>query len=614
MTIKIQCGCGARYSFEVEPLDGFMPFNVKCPACNADGTDAANQAIAQTQAEEQNPQPRLRRQATPPHVEDIPRPPTAQPSAKPVMQKLKAEARQARLIIWLFTAVLVLLVGFLGAWGWYRLIGSKPRLAFSIKLPGSDTGWHTEFLPGGKILLASADRVIIHDLQTQRDLWSTALPGEAVSARPPQVLADRQSIWVCPGDQMFRLDQNIGEVKLTVPITGQFVSFTPTVSNLLVVSAADETQRTAMQIDLSSGEVSSQNIEVPRAQKRAMPDQLPANVRPTAGVLLAQMMEDPKFNKPLDAVSSEFFSAGQNLVELRVTLLEPKIAWAKDVQTGGGLGQGAINSIYRSQTGGVTPIDVSLYQVRLRRWLGDTPVEWKSDVSGLPLFFALQTVDLLAAGTNLTVFDKKNNALFELELSQPISGRFATTNAGQESPAAERAGVLYFFDQGALTALSLPGGAVKWRLPSIGVSRVRFDDDGLLYVDTTSASPDELQFAEQVRYKKSAPVILKVDPRSGNVLWQAQKLGQRCFVSGKYVYGVSVNQGGMGMLINLAEAVNAPRPDAPVYYHIHRLDPATGIELWDFYREEAPEEEAFQGNWFVLRFGNEVQAWKFLTF
>ena len=34
--------------------------------------------------------------------------------------------------------------------------------------------------------------------------------------------------------------------------------------------------------------------------------------------------------------------------------------------------------------------------------------------------------------------------------------------------------------------------------------------------------------------------------------------------------------------------------------------------MWDFFRDEAPEEEAFQQNCFVLRFGNELQTWKFL--
>jgi hypothetical protein len=360
-----------------------------------------------------------------------------------------------------------------------------------------------------------------------------------------------------------------------------------------------------------------------------MPDELPPNVQPTAGVLLAQATEEQKFNKPLDAVSSEFFSAGQNLVELRVKLLEPKVTWVQAIKPRGpslingrtsastsaaAVEEEVFNDIKRDQTGGVKALDQSLYEVRLRRWLGDKPVEWKGDVTGLPAFFALQTVDLLAAGKGLTVFDKQNNKLFETQLSYPISARFAAENAGHPVPAVERAGVLYFFDQGVLTALTLPGGEVQWRLTSIGISRAQFDDDGLLYVDSTAASPEEIQYSEQIKFEATAPVILKVDPRSGKILWQVEKLGQRCFLSGKYVYTASANQGGIAMAVGLAEAVNAPRPDAPVYFHIYRLDPANGELVWDFYREEAPDEEAFQQNWFVLRFGNEVQAWKFLAF
>jgi hypothetical protein len=150
-------------------------------------------------------------------------------------------------------------------------------------------------------------------------------------------------------------------------------------------------------------------------------------------------------------------------------------------------------------------------------------------------------------------------------------------------------------------------------MTSIGISRVQFDDDGALYIDSTSGSPEDIQYSEQIKFGATAPVILKVDPRLGKILWQAQNLGQRCFLSGKYVYAVSAQQGGVAMAIELAEAVNAPRPDAPVYFHIRRLDPATGVVMWDFSRDEAPDEEAFQQNWFILRFVNDVQAWKFLT-
>ena len=45
--MKIQCGCGQRYAFDVEPVNGFMPFPVACPICGADGTAAANQFFSQ---------------------------------------------------------------------------------------------------------------------------------------------------------------------------------------------------------------------------------------------------------------------------------------------------------------------------------------------------------------------------------------------------------------------------------------------------------------------------------------------------------------------------------------------------------------------------------------
>jgi uncharacterized protein YxjI len=45
--LKLQCGCGTRYKFDVEPLDGRMPSAVSCPSCGADGTAAANEILSQ---------------------------------------------------------------------------------------------------------------------------------------------------------------------------------------------------------------------------------------------------------------------------------------------------------------------------------------------------------------------------------------------------------------------------------------------------------------------------------------------------------------------------------------------------------------------------------------
>ncbi len=46
--IKIQCGCGQKYAFDVEPVNGQMSHTVACPVCGMDGTPAANEIIAQT--------------------------------------------------------------------------------------------------------------------------------------------------------------------------------------------------------------------------------------------------------------------------------------------------------------------------------------------------------------------------------------------------------------------------------------------------------------------------------------------------------------------------------------------------------------------------------------
>jgi hypothetical protein len=46
--IKIQCECGQRYAFEIEPVGGRVPSTITCPACGADGTAAANAILAQS--------------------------------------------------------------------------------------------------------------------------------------------------------------------------------------------------------------------------------------------------------------------------------------------------------------------------------------------------------------------------------------------------------------------------------------------------------------------------------------------------------------------------------------------------------------------------------------
>ena len=47
MEIKIECQCGTKFKFDVEPVNGRMPVGIGCPSCQLDATGAANAVIAQ---------------------------------------------------------------------------------------------------------------------------------------------------------------------------------------------------------------------------------------------------------------------------------------------------------------------------------------------------------------------------------------------------------------------------------------------------------------------------------------------------------------------------------------------------------------------------------------
>ena len=59
MELKVVCYCGQKYKFDVEPVDGRMPYTVNCPVCGADGTVLANQLISQQLAAGAPPIPTL---------------------------------------------------------------------------------------------------------------------------------------------------------------------------------------------------------------------------------------------------------------------------------------------------------------------------------------------------------------------------------------------------------------------------------------------------------------------------------------------------------------------------------------------------------------------------
>ena len=108
-----------------------------------------------------------------------------------------------------------------------------------------------------------------------------------------------------------------------------------------------------------------------------------------------------------------------------------------------------------------------------------------------------------------------------------------------EGPCVERGDTLYVFDQAVLTAFDLATGNARWRLPSVGVVGLFFDDKGMLYVNTTTADPENIKYSRQIDItQKIEAILLKIDPQTGRTLWSIKPGGFISYLSGKFIYTV----------------------------------------------------------------------------
>ncbi len=110
LPIKIVCACGQKFSFDVEPVNGQMPWTVACPSCGTDATAAANEIIARSSGAS-----RLRigghaAPAAPAAAE-----PSLAPSISPTPRR-RMSAKTLRLIGSIVAGLVLLIVG--GAWYW----------------------------------------------------------------------------------------------------------------------------------------------------------------------------------------------------------------------------------------------------------------------------------------------------------------------------------------------------------------------------------------------------------------------------------------------------------------------------------------------------------------
>ena len=273
-----------------------------------------------------------------------------------------------------------------------------------------------------------------------------------------------------------------------------------------------------------------------------------------------------------------------------------------------------LNEAQRARGGAVVQEDESRYLATIR-W-PDTSEVWSGEVIGRPSLFPLTTVNVLAANKTVLVFDKHNKKLWQRTLSYNVSGGYGALDSESATyglgPCVERKDTLYVIDQGVLTAFDLATGNARWRLPSIGIMGLFFDDEGMIYLNTTTASPDSLRYSNQIDIsRKDSYLVMKLEPKAGKVLWTADVGGLVSYVSGKFIYSV--------------RSYHADDDEESATYtmdsiagresvlSIKRLSPKNGRVMWEHVQKRAPLRVQFDQNTIRLVFKKEVQVLRFLA-
>ena len=274
-----------------------------------------------------------------------------------------------------------------------------------------------------------------------------------------------------------------------------------------------------------------------------------------------------------------------------------------------------LNQQQRDRGGDKVVDDESRYQVTVRQPGAEGAADWTGEVTGAPSVFPLKTVNVLAANQTVIVLDKANKKLWQAALTYNVSGGLGGLEEGESpfgrGPCVERGDTLFVFDQAVLTAFDLATGNARWRLPSVGVVGLFFDDRGSLYVNTTTADPDKIRYSRQIDITdKTSAMIYKLDPKSGQVLWNTDANGFISYLSGKFIYTLqSFDPGDEGEGGNdLTEILRKPP-----FLRIRRINPGNGRKLWEHFQERAPVAVQFDGNTIELVFKKEVQVLKYLA-
>lgn len=277
-----------------------------------------------------------------------------------------------------------------------------------------------------------------------------------------------------------------------------------------------------------------------------------------------------------------------------------------------------LNEMSRNAGADLVREDLSKYHVKIHLGGGPEVPDWEGDVVGAPELYPQTTVNVLTAGKTVIVLDLQNKKKWESTLMYPVSGGgsfldFDLAERHGLGPVVERSDTVYVYDQGVLSAFDLATGTARWRLPSVGITGMFFDEQGMIYLNTTTASPDKIKYSRQIDVMdNTGDIVLKIDPKDGKEIWKHSMGGRIAYLSGKYIYTLSYtpprddddepNE-------NLAALQLQSQP----YIRIRRINPKNGRVLWDHYQPRGALDVQIKDNTFQLVLKKEVQVLRFIS-
>jgi len=673
MDVKVICQCGAKFQFEVEPVHGRMPGPIACPVCNADATEAANAIIAQklpAPAPASAPAqfaaaPESAIPTCPKHSSELAvaecfvcgkaichkcmqqfgflcssyckGQAEARKLPVPVFegqvhQRARKEGRAQSMLLAGGVAVAALLFA---AYLWFWFVGSRPKTAFKIETGPGTPFLAAQWIDDDRFFGITPLRVAMFEAASGKELWTLDLPKDELKgekfprsdewhfAFEPRVKVVSKEIWVGLPARVLRIDAQTGKKKQELMLPARADDYHIGDIHFLAVSSnPTNDSKLLTRINLQNGQVDSEATPARTGARRVVgvTRSMPGLQNTSLSKMDPNDEEFSEFNSTSYGRDRDYVFAGGNVAHMTRRLIEERIAVQSSTKAKKGpaiidnpnmrASQGmAAAEEFVNQGQPDTKIDESLYGVTIHRYFGGAP-DWTGQVAGRPFFFTQKTVDYLVAGNTLIVFNKNNQKLWEAKLTYSISPSFWEEIDNQGGPALEQGSRLLFYDQGVLTAFDLKKGEALWRVNSVGISSLALDGDGNVYVSSTTAGPENIRYARQISFSnKIYPQILKVELKSGKVLWQSPRVGSDCMVTGGIVYTTSAQTSGVDAM---ASMMNRSDAALPVHWRMFRLNPSNGKDEWEYYRNGGPRETYPRQKRILLHYNEALVMLKYL--